>query len=188
MVPCHVTVVDNRWQMVVLAVITGSGKTLAFLLPIIAVLHQQSHQQQQQKLQQPQCAASDLSASGNAALSSTDQEVLTTQPACKRSKGQASCAKATKGSASTAAGTKTTAKGDADTSVQGNSEATKGPGAIILAPSRELAAQTARCLLLLLKGMKLRCTLLTAAVAAGTDFSKVCCCSTLRDFMSHPCC
>ncbi|KAA6420206.1 MAG: DEAD-box ATP-dependent RNA helicase 57 [Trebouxia sp. A1-2] len=51
-------------------------------------------------------------------------------------------------------------------------ERSKGPSAVILAPSRELAAQTARCLLLLLKGLKLRCTLLTAAVAAGTDFSK----------------
>ncbi len=60
---------------------------------------------------------------------------------------------------------------------EGSVELSKGPSAVILAPSRELAAQTARCLLLLLKGLKLRCTLLTAAVAAGTDFSKV---------ISHP--
>lgn len=60
---------------------------------------------------------------------------------------------------------------------EGSVEMSKGPSAVILAPSRELAAQTARCLLLLLKGLKLRCTLLTAAVAAGTDFSKV---------ISHP--
>lgn len=50
----------------------------------------------------------------------------------------------------------------------------KGPGAVVLAPSRELAAQTARCLVRLVKGLRLHCCLLTAAVAAGTDFTKVC--------------
>ena len=49
----------------------------------------------------------------------------------------------------------------------------KGPGAVVLAPSRELAAQTARCLVRLVKGLRLHCCLLTAAVAAGTDFTKV---------------
>ena len=51
--------------------------------------------------------------------------------------------------------------------------APSGPGAVVLAPSRELAAQTARCLLRLVKGLRLHCCLLTAAVAAGTDFDKV---------------
>ena len=147
----------------------GSGKTLAFLLPIIAVLHQQRQQQQQQ----PQHAAGSSAANGKPALSSAKQNVRTAQSGNKRLRGQVPSAEAAEGNVNTAGGTETTAKGNPESS----SGAGKGPGAVILAPSRELAAQTVRCLLLLLKGTKLRCTLLTAAVAAGTDFSKVQCCS-----------
>lgn len=154
--------------------LAGSGKTMAFLLPIIAVLHKQSYQQHVE-------AAEGSSANGNAALSSTEQKVHKGQSDSNGSEGQGLSAKGAEGNVDTAEGTKQAAKGNADTSLKGSSEAGKGPGAVILAPSRELAAQTARCLLLLLKGMKLRCTLLTAAVAAGTDFSKVYCCSPIVD-------
>lgn len=50
----------------------------------------------------------------------------------------------------------------------------EGLKALVLSPTRELAEQTARALLLLVKGLRLHCCLLsTAAVVAGTDFSKV---------------
>lgn len=154
----------------------GSGKTLAFLLPIIAVLYQQSQQQQQQH--KPQHAAGSSSTNGNPALSRIKQKVLAAQSGNKCLQSKVPSAEAAEGNVKDAAGrTEITAKGNPESSVKGSSEVVKGPGAVILAPSRELAAQTARCLLLLLKGMKLRCTLLTAAVAAGTDFSKVYCCS-----------
>ena len=99
--------------------------------------------------------ASSQSAEGKMAL----------QVSSQASKGTA----APKGSSQSAKGT---VKGSSQALI-GNKDLAKGPGAVVLAPSRELAAQTARCLLLLLKGLKLRCTLLTAAVAAGTDFTKV---------------
>jgi superfamily II DNA/RNA helicase len=54
----------------------------------------------------------------------------------------------------------------------GDSEVT-GPLAVIVSPTRELAAQTARCLALLAKGMKLKCSLLTPSAAAGMDHHKV---------------
>ncbi|KAL3162808.1 hypothetical protein ABBQ32_009266 [Trebouxia sp. C0010 RCD-2024] len=146
---------------------TGSGKTLAFLLPIIAALHKQSHQQQQQSHHTPAGSSPD-----GAASLPTIQTLHTAKAGSKLSKGQQASAKAA-GDVDPAEGRKQAAKGNSETPLKGSWEAVKGPGAVILAPSRELAAQTARCLLLLLKGMKLRCTLLTAAVAAGTDFSKV---------------
>jgi superfamily II DNA/RNA helicase len=50
----------------------------------------------------------------------------------------------------------------------------EGLKALIVSPTRELAEQTARVLLLLVKELRLSCCLLsTAATAAGTDFSKV---------------
>ncbi len=52
-------------------------------------------------------------------------------------------------------------------------EAQTGPRALLVAPTRELAAQTARVLLQLVRGLKLRTSLLSSAAAAGTDFSKV---------------
>lgn len=151
----------------------GSGKTLAFLLPVVAALHQQNYEQQQLQQQQEELAATDSSADKTAQMSAAQQ---TSKPSSKRSKASRSPSAqmhhmAAKGN------TEGIAKGSLD-ATKGSAEAAKGPQAIILAPSRELAAQTARCLLLLLKGLKLRCTLLTAAVAAGTDFCKVASCST----------
>ena len=151
----------------------GSGKTLAFLLPVVAALHQQKYEQQQLQQQQEELAATNSSADKTAPLNAAQQ---TSKPSSKRSKASRSPSapmhhKAAKGN------TEGIAKGNLE-AMTGRAEAAKGPQAIILAPSRELAAQTARCLLLLLKGLKLRCTLLTAAVAAGTDFCKVAFCST----------
>lgn len=146
---------------------TGSGKTLAFLLPIIAALHQKrcDHQQQHQQHQQQQ-----QEVSGSTKRTSECAE-HNPKPGNKRSKP--SEVSSTLQSASKAANsTYETAKGKLGRE-EDSVETSKGPSAVILAPSRELAAQTARCLLLLLKGLKLRCTLLTAAVAAGTDFSKM---------------
>ena len=40
-------------------------------------------------------------------------------------------------------------------------------------PTKELSVQTARVLKLLLPGLRIRCSVLTKATAAGTDFSKV---------------
>ena len=49
-----------------------------------------------------------------------------------------------------------------------------GVKALVVSPTRELAAQTARALARLVEGMALRCCLLAAsAAAAGTDFSRV---------------
>ena len=147
----------------------GSGKTLAFLLPIIAALHQKRYdQQQQQRYQEQQQQQQEASGSTKRTSVSAEQNP---KPSTKRSKS--SQVSATLQSASKAADrTSETVKGKSG-KAEGSIELSKGPSAVILAPSRELAAQTARCLLLLLKGLKLRCTLLTAAVAAGTDFSKV---------------
>ena len=105
-------------------------------------------------------------AKGTALSLASSQSAEGTQPV----KGSSQSAEGRlKGSSQSAEGR---LKGSSQAS-KGNRDLTKGPGAVVLAPSRELAAQTARCLLLLLKGLKLRCTLLTAAVAAGTDFTKV---------------
>ncbi|KAK9817077.1 hypothetical protein WJX72_009194 [[Myrmecia] bisecta] len=52
-------------------------------------------------------------------------------------------------------------------------EGQEGLKAVVLSPTRELAAQSARCLLLIVKGLKLRCSLLSRATAEGTDFFKV---------------
>ena len=50
----------------------------------------------------------------------------------------------------------------------------KGLKALVISPTRELAEQTARVLLLLVRGLRLQCCLLTAAaVVAGVEFSKV---------------
>ena len=50
----------------------------------------------------------------------------------------------------------------------------EGLKALVISPTRELAEQTARVLLLLVRGLRLQCCLLTsAAVVAGTEFSKV---------------
>lgn len=47
--------------------------------------------------------------------------------------------------------------------------------ALVIAPTRELAAQIAHVLARLVTGLRLRCCLLSAAgVVAGTDFGKVC--------------
>lgn len=49
-----------------------------------------------------------------------------------------------------------------------------GVKALVISPTRELAAQTARALARLVDGLALRCCLLAAsAAAAGTDFSRV---------------
>lgn len=47
------------------------------------------------------------------------------------------------------------------------------PKALLLSPTHELAAQTARVLKLLLPGSGLRCCLLNKSSATGSDFSKV---------------
>ena len=47
------------------------------------------------------------------------------------------------------------------------------PKALLLSPTHELAAQTARVLKLLLPGSGLRCCLLNKSSAVGSDFSKV---------------
>ncbi len=53
----------------------------------------------------------------------------------------------------------------------------EGLKALVMSPTRELAEQIARVLLLLVQGLRLHCCLLsTAAVVAGTDFSKVFAC------------
>ena len=152
---------DSCW-MVLLA---GSGKTLAFLLPIVAVLHQQKYDQWQQ--QQESAEADTVTASIGDSTHADHQTRPTAVLESKRSRTQQAegPAQAPKGNP--------VVSNDNPVVSKGSPAAAKGPGAVVLAPSRELAAQTARCLLLLLKGMKLRCTLLTAAVAAGTDFSKV---------------
>jgi superfamily II DNA/RNA helicase len=50
----------------------------------------------------------------------------------------------------------------------------EGVKALVVAPTRELAAQIAQVLARLVAGLCLRCCLLsTAGVAAGTDFTKV---------------
>lgn len=50
----------------------------------------------------------------------------------------------------------------------------EGVKALLVGPTRELAAQIARVLARLVKGLGLRCCLLSAAgVTAGTDFTKV---------------
>jgi superfamily II DNA/RNA helicase len=48
-----------------------------------------------------------------------------------------------------------------------------GPRAVVMAPTRELAAQIARVLDALLLGSSLHSSLLSSSTAAGTDFSKV---------------
>jgi superfamily II DNA/RNA helicase len=48
-----------------------------------------------------------------------------------------------------------------------------GPSVLVLSPTRELAAQTARVLKLLLPNTGLKGTLLATSTLAGTDFSKV---------------
>ncbi len=49
----------------------------------------------------------------------------------------------------------------------------KGPRAVIVSPSRELAGQIRRALNLLAKGTGLTSVVLKPSSAAGTDFSKV---------------
>lgn len=48
-----------------------------------------------------------------------------------------------------------------------------GIRALVLSPTKELSMQTGRVLVPLLPGLKLRCSVLSKATAAGTDFSKV---------------
>lgn len=43
----------------------------------------------------------------------------------------------------------------------------------LCSPTKELSVQTARVLKLLLPGLRIRCSVLTKATAAGTDFGKV---------------
>ncbi len=45
---------------------------------------------------------------------------------------------------------------------------------LLCSPTKELSVQTARVLKLLLPGLRIRCSVLSKATAAGTDFSKVC--------------
>ncbi|DBA94458.1 TPA: RNA-dependent ATPase rok1 [Trebouxia sp. C0004] len=146
---------------------TGSGKTLAFLLPIIAALHQKKYDQQRQQ-QQHQQQQQEVSGSTKRTSESAEHNPKASTKFSKPSEASSMLQSASKAANSTSE----TVKGKSG-KAEGSVEASKGPSAVILAPSRELAAQTARCLLLLLKGLKLRCTLLTAAVAAGTDFSKM---------------
>ena len=50
----------------------------------------------------------------------------------------------------------------------------RGTKALVVSPTRELAEQITRVLLRLVQGLHLGCCLInTAAVVAGTDFSKV---------------
>ena len=56
---------------------------------------------------------------------------------------------------------------------QAGAEAAAGVRALVLSPTAELAAQSARVLKLLLPGTRVRGALLTASTVAGTDFSKV---------------
>jgi len=140
---------------------------LAFLLPIIAALHQKRYdqQQQQQKQQQQQQEAS-------GSTKRTSENAEHNPKACSKLFKPSEVSSMLQSTFNAPNSTSETVKGKSG-KAEGSVEMSKGPSAVILAPSRELAAQTARCLLLLLKGLKLRCTLLTAAVAAGTDFSKV---------------
>ena len=152
----------------------GSGKTLAFLLPIIAALHQKKYDQQQQQQCQIEQQQQQQGVSGSTKRTSESAE-QNSKPSNKRSK-PSEISSTLQSASKVANSTSETVKGKSGKS-EGSEWLSRGPSAVILAPSRELAAQTARCLLLLLKGLQLRCTLLTAAVAAGTDFSKV---------ISHP--
>ncbi len=158
----------------------GSGKTLAFLLPIIAALHQKKYDQQQQQQHKNEQQQQQQEASGSTKRTSESAE-QNPKPSTKRSKP--SKASSTLQSTSKAANSTSETVNGKSGKAEGSVEPSKGLSAVILAPSRELAAQTARCLLLLLKGLKLRCTLLTAAVAAGTNFSKV----ILHPFVVHSC-
>ncbi|WPT13341.1 DEAD-box ATP-dependent RNA helicase 57 [Picochlorum sp. SENEW3] len=49
----------------------------------------------------------------------------------------------------------------------------EGIRAVVISPTKELSMQTGRVLMPLLPGLKLRCSVLSKATAAGTDFSKV---------------
>mmetsp|Transcript_7095 Transcript_7095/g.20780 ORF Transcript_7095/g.20780 Transcript_7095/m.20780 type:complete len:522 (-) Transcript_7095:3668-5233(-) len=60
-----------------------------------------------------------------------------------------------------------------DSAAQSVTEAPVGPQALVLSPTRELAAQIARVLEALLPGTRLHASLLTKSTAAGTDFCKV---------------
>lgn len=48
-----------------------------------------------------------------------------------------------------------------------------GIKAVVVSPTKELTMQSARVLKVLLPGLRLRCSILSKATAAGTDFSKV---------------
>ncbi len=54
-----------------------------------------------------------------------------------------------------------------------SSESSSGPHAVVLSPTRELAAQISRVLASLLPGTRLRASLLSRSTAAGSDFAKV---------------
>lgn len=119
---------------------------------------------------------------GKHKLGNGDTTLATLQATAKRSQGSADHAEAGPiEDRVVASGARPVANGPGVVAKSG-STAPSGPGAVVLAPSRELAAQTARCLLRLVKGLRLHCCLLTAAVAAGTNFDKVMCC-----FMTAPC-
>jgi ATP-dependent RNA helicase DDX52/ROK1 len=55
----------------------------------------------------------------------------------------------------------------------GGDEASRGIKALVVSPTKELTMQSARVLKVLLPGLRLRCSILSKATAAGTDFSKV---------------
>lgn len=62
-----------------------------------------------------------------------------------------------------------------------------GLSGLVVSPTRELAAQTSRCLDRLTTRMRIRGALLTKSTAAGTDFSKVRqLCLVPRALPSHP--
>lgn len=52
-------------------------------------------------------------------------------------------------------------------------DGTSGVRAVVISPTKELSTQTGRVLMPLLPGLKLRCTVLSKATAAGCDFDKV---------------
>lgn len=128
---------------------TGSGKTLAYLLPILLSLSRLRKEQRARSQAGPSLASSP-------AVASAESKSKRTSAPRQRAKEPKRV-------------------GPAAESV--DSEDTpgqlEGPQALVLGPTRELAAQIARVSSTLFGCSRLRCTLLTKSTAAGTDFSRV---------------